>query len=86
MKEIFEGLGAIVATTGGTILLVIPALFPLLVVYFVLQSVGQNLSSSHTRRQRITRARKILARLRFPGDKFYREIAETTLRSEGVKF
>ena len=82
MKEIFEGLANIVAKTGGAALLVVPALLPALLVYGGLQSVGRSLWSSGTRRKRINRARQILARPRFPGDEFYRDIAETTLRSE----
>lgn len=85
MREILEGFANAVIKTGGVALLVLPALIPALLVYGGLQAVGRSLWSSGTRRKRIAWAKQILSRPRFPGDEFYRDIAETTLRSEGER-
>lgn len=84
VKEVLEGLANVVVKTGGAALLVVPALLPALLVYGGLQAVGRSLWSAGTRRKRIARAQRVLARPRFPYDELRREIAETTLRSETV--
>ena len=79
MKETLESFGVVVARTGGLALLAMFPLLPFLLLWGGLQAAGRSLWSAGTRRKRHAMARQILSRVRYPGDEFYREIAERAL-------
>lgn len=81
MRELAESFHVLVERTGGVALLVLYPLIPLLLVYGGLQAAGRSLWSAGTRRKRHAMAREILSRARYPGDNFYREVAETALKN-----
>ena len=80
MKEFLESLSSVLIKTGGVGFLVLYPLLPLLLLYAGLQAAGRGIWSSGTRRKDQELADYYLSRPRFPGDEFYREMAETTLR------
>lgn len=79
MKETLESFGVVVARTGGLALLVALPLLPFALLYGGLQAAGRSLWSRGTESKRKAMARQILSRARYPGDEFYREIAERAL-------
>ena len=80
VKEVLESFGAVVTRTGGVALLVVFPLIPCILIWGGLQVVGRSLWSAGTRRKRHAMAREILSSARYPGDDFYRDIAERALK------
>ena len=79
MREFFESFGVLAKTTGGLSLLVLMPLAPVLLLFGGLMAVGRGCWSKGTESKRIQRARATLAAPRYPGDEFYRSIAEDVL-------
>ena len=80
MRELAESFHAVVERTGGVALLAVLPLVPCFLLWGGLQAAGRSLWSAGTRRKRHAMAREILSRARYPGDEFYRQIAETALK------
>jgi len=79
VKELAESFHVVVERTGGLALLVVMPLVPCFLLWGGLQAAGRSFWSAGARRKRHAMAREILSRARYPGDEFYREIAETAL-------